>query len=457
MAQYHRHGSPQQYHIQPDAPVVDVPAVHLDSFGIVYIASAAGLPHAGDAGKNGIVFFNVFVVSFHFRLHDRPWPYEAHFPFQHVPELGKFVEAGLSKEGAALCNAGIVFQFEFFIPFRFGRRVGSQEVLQHFFRVYAHGPELVAVEFFPVLPYSPVFEDHRARGVVVDPEGDGEEEGRDEEAADDGGSDVEDPLQEAVPGVVEIIPDVENHDLRVEEGFHRHVGHGDGYEIRYHRHVLDQGLGAVDEVGKLILREAGGSDEDGVYPRFLRRLLEIIEAAEDGHVGTVVFEGLPVFQESQNPVPHAGVPADLVDNEVSGLPGAYNEHGDLESPDLLEYFTDEDTDDRKESKGQGCEEQHKEPGHLSRHLGDEHEEHGEHGAPEAGEEDALRHLVHQHPFPVEPFEEEEQHKHQWQPEEEVGRRQVEGAVGHDPVPEVHGKEPRHHQGEVVKERKNNSR
>ena len=43
MAQYHRHGSPQQYHIQPDAPVVDVPAVHLDSFGIVYIASAAGI------------------------------------------------------------------------------------------------------------------------------------------------------------------------------------------------------------------------------------------------------------------------------------------------------------------------------------------------------------------------------------------------------------------------------
>ena len=153
MAQYHRHGSPQQYHIQPHRPVVDVPAVHLDSFGIVYIASAAGLPHAGDAGKGGMVFFNKLIISFHFHLHDRPGSYEAHFPFQHVPELGKFVEAGLSKEGAAFGNAGIAFQLEFFIPFRFGCRVGSQEVLQYFFRVYAHGAEFVAVEFFFISLY----------------------------------------------------------------------------------------------------------------------------------------------------------------------------------------------------------------------------------------------------------------------------------------------------------------
>lgn len=105
MAQYHRHGSPQQYHIQPDAPVVDIPAIHLDSFGIVYITPAAGLPHASDAGKDGIIFFNEFVISFHFRLHNRPWSYEAHFPFQHVPELGQFVEAGFSNEGAAIYSA----------------------------------------------------------------------------------------------------------------------------------------------------------------------------------------------------------------------------------------------------------------------------------------------------------------------------------------------------------------
>ena len=129
MAQYHRHGSPQQYHIQPDAPVVDVPAVHLDSFGIVYIASAAGLPHAGDAGKDGIVFFNELVISFHFRLHDRPGAYEAHLTFEYVQKLGQLIEAGLSKESATLCDAGIVLQFEFSIPFLFRRRIGREEVV----------------------------------------------------------------------------------------------------------------------------------------------------------------------------------------------------------------------------------------------------------------------------------------------------------------------------------------
>ena len=457
MVYYYTHRTPQEHEVQPQIPIVYIPTIHLHALRIGDVTPSAGLPHACDAGEDGVVFFDVLAVPRYFFLHDGPGSYEAHFAFQDVPELGEFVEAGLAEEGAALCDAGVVFQFEFLIPFRLRRRVRGQEMFQHFLGVHAHGPELVAVEFFPVLPHSPVLEDHGTRGVVVHPDGDEEENRRNEDAADYGGANVEEPLQEAVPGVVQVIFDVEHHDLRVEEGFHRHVGHGDGYEIRYHRHVLDQGLGAVDEVGKLILGEAGGSDEDGVYPRFLRRLFQVIEAAEDGHAGTVVLEGFPVFQKAQNPVPHAGVPADLVDNKVRSLPGAYDEDGDLEGPDLLEYLADEDTNHGKEGKGQGCEEQHKEPGHLSRHLGDEHEEHGEHGPPEAGEEDPLRHLVHQHPFPVEPFEEEEQHKHQGQPEEEVRRRQVEGAVGHDPVPEVHGKEPRHHQGEVVKERKNNSR
>ena len=434
-----------------------VPAVHLDSFGVVNVATSACLPHACDTGKDGVVFFNVFPIPRYFRLHDRSRSYEAHFALQHVPKLGEFVEAGFSKEGAALGDAGVVFQFEFLIPFCLRRRVRGQEVFKDFFGVHAHGAEFVAVEFFPVLPHSPVFEDHGPRGVVVHPDGDDEEDGRNEDAAHDGGSNIEEPLQEAVPGVVQVIPDVEHHDFRVEEGFYRHVGHGDGYQVRYHRHVLHQGLGPVDEVGKLFLGEARRRDEDGVYPRFPCCLFEIIEAAEDGHVGTVILEGFPVFQEAQDPVPHAGVPTDLADHEICGFTGAYDEDGNLEGPDLLEYFADEDADDRKDGKGQHRIEQHKEPGHLTRHLGDEHEEHGEHGTPKAGEEQALRHLVHQHPLPVKAAEEDKEHKHQGQPEEEVGRRQGEGAVGHEPVPQVNGKKPGEHQGKVVKKRKNNSR
>lgn len=129
MAQYHRNSPPQQYHIQPDAPVMDVPAIHLHALGIVYIASAAGLPHTGNAGEDGVVLLDIFPIPRDFFLNDGAGSDEAHFAFQNVQELGQLIEAGLSKEGAALCDAGIVLQFEFSIPFFFRRRIGREEVV----------------------------------------------------------------------------------------------------------------------------------------------------------------------------------------------------------------------------------------------------------------------------------------------------------------------------------------
>lgn len=133
MAEDDRNGAPEEHEIQPDAPVMHVPAVHLHALGIVDIAAAAGLPHAGDAGEDGVVLFDIFPISWHFCLYDRTGPYEAHLTFEDIQELRQLIEACLSKEGAALCDAGIVFQLEFFIPFRFGRRIGREEVLQYFF------------------------------------------------------------------------------------------------------------------------------------------------------------------------------------------------------------------------------------------------------------------------------------------------------------------------------------
>ena len=227
---------------------MNVPAVHLDPFRIVDIAAAAGLPHAGDTGKDGVVFFDIFPISWHLCLYDRPGSHETHFSFQHVPELGQFVEAGFSEEGAALCNAGIILQLEFFIPFRFGRRVGSQEMLQYFFRIYAHGAEFVAVEFFSVFPYPPMLKNDGARGVVIDPDGNGQKDGRYEDAAADGSHDIEDPFQQLVPGAGQVIPDVEDHDFRIKEGFCSHIGHGDSHQIRNHVYLFHQRLGAVNKV-----------------------------------------------------------------------------------------------------------------------------------------------------------------------------------------------------------------
>ena len=242
------HRSPQEHKVQPQVPVVNIPTIHLHSLRIGNITPSACLPHTCNPGKNRIIFFNIFPISGNLRLHDRPGSYEAHFAFQDIPELGEFVEAGLTEEGAALCDAGVVFQFEFLIPFRLCRGVRSQEVFQHFLGVHAHGPELVAVELFPVLPHSPVFEDHRARGVVIDPDGNGQKDGRYEDAAADGGHDIKDPFQQLVPGAGQVIPDMKDHDFRIEEGFCGDIGHGDSHQIRNHVYLFHQGLGAVDEV-----------------------------------------------------------------------------------------------------------------------------------------------------------------------------------------------------------------
>lgn len=129
MAEDNRDSTPEKHEIQPDAPVMHVPAVHLYALRVVDVAASAGLPHAGDAGENGVVLFDIFPISWHFCLYDRTGPYEAHLTFEDIQELRQLIEAGLSKEGAALCDAGIVLQLEFSIPFFFCRRIGREEVV----------------------------------------------------------------------------------------------------------------------------------------------------------------------------------------------------------------------------------------------------------------------------------------------------------------------------------------
>lgn len=129
MAENNRNGAPKEHEIQPHAPVMHVPTVHLDSFGIVYIASAAGLPHTGNAGENGVVLLDIFPIPRNFLLDNGTGTDEAHLTFEDIQELRQLIEAGLSEESAALCDAGIVLQFEFSIPFFFRRRIGREEVV----------------------------------------------------------------------------------------------------------------------------------------------------------------------------------------------------------------------------------------------------------------------------------------------------------------------------------------
>lgn len=129
MAEDNRNGAPEEHEIQPDAPVMDVPAVHLYALGVVDVAASAGLPHAGDAGEDGVILLDIFPIPRDFFLNDGAGSDEAHLTFENIQELRQLIEAGLSEESAALCDAGIILQFEFSIPFFFRRRIGREEVV----------------------------------------------------------------------------------------------------------------------------------------------------------------------------------------------------------------------------------------------------------------------------------------------------------------------------------------
>lgn len=89
--------------------------------------------------------------------------------------------------------------------------------------IRTHRAEFVAVEFFPVFADTAMLEDDRSRRVVIDPCCDEEKNRRDQKAAADGGGEVEEPLGDLVRCPGEVVPDLEHHDLRIEEGLGGHI------------------------------------------------------------------------------------------------------------------------------------------------------------------------------------------------------------------------------------------
>ena len=143
---------------------------------------------------------------------------------------------------------------------------------------------------------------------------------------------------------------------------------------------------------------------------------------------------MAVFQEPHHPVSHAGVVKNLPHHQLRRLPGAYDEHGNLEGLHLLHGFAEDDPDNGKEYKGYDQIGQDKEPGHLPRYLGKEHKDNGKHSPFQARKEKALHHAVDEHAPSVKSAIENKKHKYHRQPEEKVEQRDMENTVCHDAVP-----------------------
>lgn len=172
-----------------------------------------------------------------------------------------------------------------------------------------------------------MLEDDGSRRVVIDPCCDEEKNRRNQKAAADGGGEVEEALGDLIRCASEVILDLQHHDLRIEEGLYGYIRHGDGDEVRHDAYVPDEGLCLIDEGGELLLRDAGGGDDDMLDAGIMDDVLHVTKPAKDG-AGLVV--GLMVFEEADDAIAHAGIILYLARHDFACLSGTDDEDRDLE-------------------------------------------------------------------------------------------------------------------------------
>ena len=291
-----------------------------------------------------------------------------------------------------------------------------------------------------------MLEDDRSRRVVIDPCCNEKEDRRNQKASADGGGEVEEALGDLVRCLGEVVPDLQHHDLRIEEGLGGHIRHGDGDEVRHDAYVPDEGLCLIDEGGELLLRDAGGGDDDMLDAGIMDDALHVTKSAKDG-AGLVV--GLMVFEEADDAVAHAGIILYLACHDFAGLSCPDDEDGDLEGFRFLHPFCQNDAEEAEQGKGDRDVEDDVETGYVPCHLREEHEDDGEDGAAQGSPEQFFHHLVDEHALPIESLIEDEGHVDQRYPEILVDGVDMIGGVGDQEVSNGKGKYPRQDEGDIV--------
>ena len=119
--------------------------------------------------------------------HLRPRPHQRHIPFEHVEELGQFVQAELADQAAEPRFAGVALGG----PARF------------LFGVDPHGAELVHHKGALVQADALLLEDHRPRTGQLDPDGRSQHDGAGEHDEDQAAHDVQPAFERRVEQVVE--------------------------------------------------------------------------------------------------------------------------------------------------------------------------------------------------------------------------------------------------------------
>ena len=223
-----------------------VPGIHSDTLFVGGVAAAAGLPHAGDAGQDHAVFAEVFAVALDFLGDDWTRADEAHIAADDVPELRQFIEAGLPEEGPELRDSRVVFELEVLLPLFAGLGIFLEVFFEGFLRVRDHRLKLVAREQHAVLADALMGENDMSLVVDGHDNRQGDENRRNQDAAENRADEVKSAFDEAVPMAREVVLDREHEDLFAEQDLGLDTGHRGADEVRHAGDVAHIGLNLLD-------------------------------------------------------------------------------------------------------------------------------------------------------------------------------------------------------------------
>src|SRR5260370_9424192 len=123
------------------------------------------LPHSSDTGFHTETPIVIVAVALGLARSWRAGADEAHFAFEHVPELRQFVEMRTAQEAAAGNNSRIIIEFKD----RSLHLVAPEQCRETLLRVNAHGPKLVKHASPAFLAELRLSKQNRPRRVAAQP------------------------------------------------------------------------------------------------------------------------------------------------------------------------------------------------------------------------------------------------------------------------------------------------
>src|SRR5271157_4092436 len=137
--EHHADRLQQDSAVQPGRPVTYVVGIEFHAPVVVGIVAARNLPQPGQAGRHLGVQREGWSVLGDLLAYDRAWPYHAHIPAQHVPQLRQLIQAVLAQEPADARDTRVVAQLVREPPLARQLRVAIEVFLKRAVAGYPHG------------------------------------------------------------------------------------------------------------------------------------------------------------------------------------------------------------------------------------------------------------------------------------------------------------------------------